>query len=185
MKVDGDGQIERYKAWLVAQGFTQWRGDDYNKTISPVVHMESVQTVYGLKQSLRCWNSTIDDYLKQLGFLQRSSDPCVYTAAVGEMAVVVKWDLCRKFDVKCLGLLHHFLGIKVIHDEVSGDVWIGQSVYVGKVFERFGIQEAKGMITPVDTSTKLTKAVKDDESFTEGFISLLSAADSDRASEPG
>ncbi len=33
--------------------------------------------------------------------------------------------LYRKFDVKCLGKLDHFLGIKVIHNEVSGDAWIG------------------------------------------------------------
>ncbi len=46
--VDGDGQIERYKAWLVAQGFTQQRGDDYDGTFSPVVRMESLRTFIGL-----------------------------------------------------------------------------------------------------------------------------------------
>lgn len=40
-----------------------------------------------------------------------------------------------------------------------------QSAYVGKVLERFGMQEAKSIATPVDTSTKLVKAVEDDEVF--------------------
>jgi len=142
------------------------------------------RSIYGLKQSSRCWNTTIDSYLKQLGFLQSNSDPCVYIAAVGELAVVgvyvddivvacksevrlkeFKQGLCRKFEVKDLGKLRHFLGIKVVQDEVSGDVWIGQSVYVGKVLERFGMQEAKSVATPVDTSTKLVKATEDDEVF--------------------
>ena len=48
----------------------------------------SKHSIYGLKQSLRCWNSTIDGYLKKLGFLQLVSDPCIYIAAVGELAVV-------------------------------------------------------------------------------------------------
>ena len=48
VKVDGDGHIERYKARLVAQGFSQVRGADYDETFSPVVRMESVRTVVGL-----------------------------------------------------------------------------------------------------------------------------------------
>ena len=76
-----------------------------------------------------------------------------------------KQDLCRKFDVKDLGKLHHFLGLKVAQDEVSGDIWFSQSAYVGKVLERFGMEKAKSVVTPVDTSTKLVKAVEDDEMF--------------------
>lgn len=47
VKVDGDGWFERYKARLVAQGFSQRRGDDYDETFSPVVCMESLRTVVG------------------------------------------------------------------------------------------------------------------------------------------
>jgi hypothetical protein len=76
-----------------------------------------------------------------------------------------KQDLCRKFEVKDFGKLRHFLGMKVVQDEVSGDVWVGQSAYVGKVLERFGMQEAKSIATPVDTSAKLVRATEDDEAF--------------------
>ena len=48
VKLDGDGQVERYKARLVAQGFTQTKGADYDETFSPVVRMESLRTVVGL-----------------------------------------------------------------------------------------------------------------------------------------
>ena len=36
------------------------------------------KSIYGLKQSPRCWNYSLDDCLKNLGFVQTSSDPCIY-----------------------------------------------------------------------------------------------------------
>ena len=41
---------------------------------------------------------------------------------------------------------------------------VNQLMWVGKVLERFGMEKAKS-VTPVDTSTKLVKAVEDDEMF--------------------
>ena len=46
--MNADGSVERYKARLVAQGFTQKFGIDYDKTFCPVVRFESVQIVITL-----------------------------------------------------------------------------------------------------------------------------------------
>jgi len=35
-KLDEDGQVEYYKAWLVAQGFLQIPGIDFDGTFAPV-----------------------------------------------------------------------------------------------------------------------------------------------------
>ena len=130
-----DGTVARYKARLVARGFSQKPGTDYEETFSPVVRGESIRmlfslaaqegmelhqldvetaflhgtlqeevymdqpegyeqrgkehqvcrlhkSIYGLKQSPRCWNQALDDYLKKMGFVQTSSDPCVYISVV-------------------------------------------------------------------------------------------------------
>ena len=132
-KCHADGSIERRKARLVAQGYSQKYGVDYDETFSPVVRFESLRTVialsvqqgltlhqmdvataflngelaeevyvkqpegfvvkgkehlvcnlnkslYGLKQSPRCWNYTLDGHFKSMGFKQAPSDPCIYVA---------------------------------------------------------------------------------------------------------
>ena len=182
-KSRAEGKVERCKARLVAQGFAQRYGQDYDETFCPVVRFESVHTVialaakyglklhqmdittaflngnlkesicmkqpegyaiqgkeklvcklkksvYGLKQSPRCWNEALDKQLKKMGFEQANSDPCVYTASGGEVFLIavyiddiilagrsdkhmkeVKDEIVEKFTVKDLGELHHFFGV--------------------------------------------------------------------------
>ena len=38
------------------------------------------KSLYGLKQAPRCWNQVLDSYLKNMGFKQSTSDPCIYTS---------------------------------------------------------------------------------------------------------
>ena len=47
-KIGADGSIERYKARLVAQGYSQQCGLDYDETFSPVVRTESVRALIAL-----------------------------------------------------------------------------------------------------------------------------------------
>ena len=48
LKSGPDGSIERYKARLVAQGFSQKYGTDYDETFCPVVRLESLRTMIAL-----------------------------------------------------------------------------------------------------------------------------------------
>jgi hypothetical protein len=41
LKRDSDGNIARYKATLVARGFTQEHGVDYHETFAPIVRVSS------------------------------------------------------------------------------------------------------------------------------------------------
>ena len=228
-KVNTNGEVERHKACLVAQGFSQKYGLDYEETFSPVVRFESIRSVialgaqhklqlrqmdvstaflngefdeevymqqpegfveegkeymvcylkrsiYGLKPSPRCWNHALDSKLREMKFKPTSGDPCLYvhTDQGGEMSLVavyvddlilggrsgskmtaVKRELSCRFEMKDLGALHHFLGIKVVQDLLTEVIWIGQPLYVKKILQRYQMQECKPVNTPVTHDVKL------------------------------
>lgn len=96
------------------------------------------RSIYGLKQSPRCWNFVLDEQLKRMGFEQTTSDPCIYTAAKGEIFLIivyvddillagksdkrmmeVKKELAQHFEIKDMGKLKYFLGVKIIQNPKS------------------------------------------------------------------
>ncbi len=52
----------------------------------------------------------------------------------------VKQALSRQFEVKDMGALHYFLGVKFIQDQTTGNVWMGQQSYTEK---RYDMQDCK------------------------------------------
>jgi hypothetical protein len=50
-KYASDGSVERHKAWLVAKGFSQVEGIDYNEAFALVAKMNSIRLVLALVAS--------------------------------------------------------------------------------------------------------------------------------------
>lgn len=75
VKYHANGNIERYKARLVAQGFTQISGIDYNETFAPVVKFSSVRIIIALavKRNLR-----ISQFDIKTAFLRGNLEEIIY-----------------------------------------------------------------------------------------------------------
>jgi len=204
IKRNSDGSIQRYKSRLVAQGYTQVEGVDYNEVYSPVarfsairsllavanandyeIHQMDVATaflngtldyeiymeqpigfvdpdrpdwicklkksIYGLKQSARCWNTTLDEYLTKEGYKKSEAEDCIYTKFEphGKLIILAvyvddvipisnctrllaqeKYKLKSKFKMVDNGNVHHLLGMLISRDRKKKILTISQANYL-------------------------------------------------------
>jgi hypothetical protein len=139
-----------------------------------------LKSLYGLKQAPRVWNQKIHRYLKDIGFTQTHADHCVYINQMTGIILAIwvddliifgremesinqlKKDLWAEFEMKDLGELKYFLGIKVTRNRQARQITIDQSTYIRMVLERFGMQDCNPAYTPMATGVKLEQAAVED-----------------------
>lgn len=133
-------------------------------------------------------------YLTKNGFLQNLADHCVYTKHQHDEKVIIiiwvddliiaasnhsvlksgKTMLTKRFQMKDLGKLKHFLGIDF--DQSEGEVKMSQKRYVNKILQRFGMQDCRSRETPCETKLEYTadaEKLTDPRRFREAVGSLI------------
>ena len=130
------------------------------------------RSLYGLKQSPRCWNTVFKQYMESINFKQCTADPCIFVSSEGadltiitvyvdDLIVItktpetmkkIKDSLAARFKMKDLGKLHYFLGISIEHDKDGGYLWMHQRQYIQSLLERYGLSQAKPSVTPADVN---------------------------------
>ncbi len=128
------------------------------------------KSLYGLKQSPRCWNYALHNHLVNSGYRQASADACVYIgnnstvigvyvddllllATTDEEMSKLKKTLAQKFKMKDLGKLHHLLGFKVTVNK--NYISLDHSTYIDNMLKKYAMQDAYGVETPADISVVL------------------------------
>ena len=64
-------------------------------------------------------------------------DDILLAGKAEEQIKSVKSALASRFEVKDLGEVNYFLGVKIIQDLKKGTIWIGQPLYTKKNFAVF------------------------------------------------
>jgi len=125
------------------------------------------RSLYGLKQSPRCWNKKFKEVLLRFGLRESEADPCLYNRKEeGRKLLVVLYvddglvAASRKEDIdallQCLRenfkITHEPLGYFLnvhITCRSDGSIFINQKLYAEEVLQRFCMAEANSVSTPI------------------------------------
>ena len=142
------------------------------------------KSLYGLKQAPRNWFQHIKEFIIGLGFKQTVLDNCLYVLKcdkeifllslyVDDIIIAgsnldsiqnLKKKFTESFDIKDLGELNHYLGMKITRTYES--IKIDQSTYAKDVVTRFehllSSNLDKTYTTPMDRDIKITKTDLED-----------------------
>ena len=226
IKTKGDGTFDRFKMRLVARGFRQVFGLDYNETFAPVgkyttarallaiatardyeIHQMDIsnaflhgdleeevymtqpegfedgtdkvlklkKSLYGLKQSPRCWNKALHQVLIDNYFTQSTADPSLYMmdnkkeplwmlVYVDDLLIVspsaqiistIKTVLQDNFKIKDLGEATYYLGMNINRNRKRGETWLSHSKYAAQVVDRYHLNDGNPSPTPLPADFKV------------------------------
>jgi len=226
--------MTRYKARLVAQGFNQVPGRDFEETWAPLpsaattralfavaaatgleVYHVDVKTallnvkmdkemyiklpdgiepegveemcrlnlvLYGIKQAGRLWGIKLDKELKEIGAVRSKVDPCLYEwchpmhgrvvilVYVDDLIVAgkklagvaaVKRSVSEKFEVRDMGEINDFIGMKVMSDREAKTLTLSNPGHTATLLEAFKKGTSTPKKAPMASGVKLTKTGED------------------------
>ncbi|GJV62290.1 putative ribonuclease H-like domain-containing protein [Tanacetum coccineum] len=160
-KKDERGIVIRNKARLVAQGYTQEEGIDYDEVFAPVARIEAIRffLAYSLFMGFIVYHIDVKS-----AFLYGTIEEEVYVNDI--IFGSTKKSLCDEFEdlmhkksqMSFMGELTFFLKVQVQQKEDG--IFISQYKYVAKILKNFDFVTVKTTSTPIETNKAL---VKDEE----------------------
>ena len=226
VKRNARGKIIKYKARLVARGFQQVEGINYEEAWAPVAKFTSLRVLlanagvsdeeidqmdfdtaflnsilppglfifirlpengqgtgeagdaiylvlkglYGLKQAARLWYDTLTTTFAKYSLQKAHGDHGIFIYINGETKITVvvyvddlvlfsnsrveldalKHRLMADFEMTDMGPVHWFLSMEIIRDRANRTISLNQTRYLTKVLAELGMQECKGVSTPMD-----------------------------------
>ncbi|GKE25245.1 putative ribonuclease H-like domain-containing protein, partial [Tanacetum coccineum] len=148
LQEDERGIVIRNKARLVAQGYIQEEGINYNEVFAPVARIESIRL-----------------FLAYASF----KDFVVYQMDVKSVFLYGKIEL--RVDMSSMGELTFFLGLQV--KQKKDGIFISQDNYVEEILKKFGFIEVKTASTPMETQKPLLKDKDGEEVDAHMYRSMI------------
>eukprot|EP00253_Pinus_taeda_P017397 PITA_17397 len=163
-KMNADGSIEKLKSRVVAKGYSQQEGIDFDDTFAPVAKLNTIRMLISL--ATKCnWelhqldvksaflNGDLKEeiYLVQPeGFVMQGQEHLVCRL---KKALYGLKQAPRSWYEKDLGSLHYCLGLEVCRD--TRQTFLTEGKYARNLLEKFGIDQCRSVATPLQQNLKL------------------------------
>jgi hypothetical protein len=163
------GDLEEEIYMEQPEGFRVKGKEDYVRRLK--------KSLYGLKQAPRQWYKKFESVMEEQGYRKTTSDHCVFVQKfpdgdfiilllyVDDMLIVgmnssridrLKKQLSQSFAMKDLGPAKQILGVRIQRSRKDKKLFISQEQYIEKVLERFNMNNAKVVRSPLATHFKLS-----------------------------
>ncbi|KAK6149356.1 hypothetical protein DH2020_016881 [Rehmannia glutinosa] len=170
-----EGSVVRNKAGLVAKGYCQEEGIDFDETFAPVARFEAIRmfltyaahknfTVYQMDVKSAFLNGLLEEevYVAQPpGFEQKTigvlvqiyMDDIIFRSTNKELCDKFSNLMQGKFEMSMMGEQTFFLGLQV--KQVKDGTFINQTKYNRDLMNKFGMEEKSSVNITMNTSVKM------------------------------
>ncbi|GKD01659.1 putative ribonuclease H-like domain-containing protein, partial [Tanacetum coccineum] len=168
-KKDERGIVINNKARLVAQGYTQDKGIDYDEVFAPVARIEAIRlflayasfkdfVVYQMDVKSAFLYGKIEEEVyvcqpprfEDLDFPDRVYvDDIIFGSTKKKLCTEFEKMMDKKFQMSSMGELTFFLGLQVKQKEDG--IFISQDKYVTEILKKFSFSDVKIANTPMET----------------------------------
>ncbi len=127
------------------------------------------KSLYGFKQSPRCFNKAFDEWLRGQGLTPTRADPCLYTIRQGDTFLMLsvhgddqliacnsrsaldafKHTLNNKFECSDSGPAGYFLGFNIYRDRPARKLHLSQQHYLEAILDRFDLVDCNPARSPL------------------------------------
>lgn len=134
------------------------------------------KSLYGLKQSSRCWNLKFISFLKTFNFVENKADKCIHRAIINGNVVYLAFfvddglilsdsinsiklildGLSKAFEIS-VGNASLFVGMQIVRDRTNKSMFIHQTAYLTRILKKFNMLDAKPVSIPADPHSVLTE----------------------------
>jgi hypothetical protein len=153
-----------------------------------------LRALYGLKEAPLLWYEELSSFLAEELYLTPVPDaPCLYSNEhlvvffyVDDIVVMCKKQdkhklhefkrqLSKKYDVRCLGDLQSFLGVRIVRDREQRKIWLLLDSYINKVVKKYGLEPVNGKYpdTPLSQEELLPSTDEQDPERTKIYQELV------------
>eukprot|EP00253_Pinus_taeda_P035148 PITA_35148 len=166
-KTNAEGNMEKYKAQLVAKGYSQVPGIDFVDIFSLISMVASIRFLlfvcaafYFEVEQMDVKKTFLHEDLEEKIYMKQPEDFVVKVLYVDgndkEIIQDLKTQLSSKFNMKDLGVANYILGMEIKRDWAKRKLWLNQGKYVGTILQRFNMQDNKPVEVPILLGVKLS-----------------------------